>query len=242
MPTFGMALAAILSIAIQSPAFSAAAAPRDAWSLRVHIALSHSGMGLRGPSNLTQHIDIVVRDGVARRGSTMVPLALVQRLLLSIRAPRVDAPTAQGLGMTQAWLRVEASTALAKYQSSYSPAPTYSKRQQLVFIRHFCDAGIVAKWIDAHYGLSDTRTMTSDDYPHVRVGVRWANGRSITIDSTAQSQFMLPWHIGPGKQQTYNAAISKAVAALVPRSPLNANRLAGRDLALTYASYIVDRY
>lgn len=238
MLTTGIVLAATLSTAVQSPA----TVPRNTLPVHIHMALTHSGSGLFGPVDVAQNIDITVRNGVARRGSTMVPIRLVRQLLLSLRGSRVESPTPRGLGMTQAWLKAEAPKVLTQYESSYRRASMFSERQKSVFIRHFCDARNVVTWIDAHYGLSGIRTITTDDYPHVRVHIRWDNRRSITIDSTAQTQFMLPWRIEPTNQQTYNVAISKAIAALVPRGAPNSDRLTGIHLAETYASYILDRY
>jgi hypothetical protein len=69
----------------------------------------------------------------------------------------------------------------------------------------------------------------SDDYPNVHIDITWATGTTLQLSSTSQAQLMLPWSV-QGAGATWNPSISAAVAALLPESFLNRDRIAGKYL------------
>src|SRR5580698_6126462 len=86
----------------------------------------------------------------------------------------------------------------------------------------------------------------TDDYPSVSVAAYFEDGNNISISSRSQFPFMLPWDWDNTNTVAYNAAISRAVAALMPENAANRSRLAGEDLDLLLArpaiSQIEGRY
>jgi hypothetical protein len=115
----------------------------------------------------------------------------------------------------------------------------WSERQQALFSKKFVDSANVARWLQVEYAGKLIRT---DDYPHVKVHLSWPDGRTYDVESDEQTPYMLPWKIGPEERKTYNADISRAVAALLPPGALNRRRLSGDMLAAEYAQFIQDAY
>jgi hypothetical protein len=68
----------------------------------------------------------------------------------------------------------------------------------------------------------------TDDYPYVAITVTGADNHRIYITSRSQKDYMIPWVIGENGtiRTSYNIGISSAVAALLPKSDPNYDRLA----------------
>jgi hypothetical protein len=81
-----------------------------------------------------------------------------------------------------------------------------------------------------------------DDYPSVEVVVTFEDGSSVEANSHLWYEFMLPWKLSRNHETSYNADISRALAALMPKKATNRERLAGQGfdaaLAKTVMSYI----
>jgi hypothetical protein len=73
--------------------------------------------------------------------------------------------------------------------------------------------------------------MHTDDYPAASVEVVFDDDSKLVASSNSQFAYMLPWCVGTEKKGTYNSAISRAVAALMPAKTVNKDRLADDDLA-----------
>lgn len=67
----------------------------------------------------------------------------------------------------------------------------------------------------------------TDDFPYVAVKVELSDGTTLSICSTSQQPLMLPWKNASG-QPTYDAAIPRAVQALLPEGATNRERLSGK--------------
>jgi hypothetical protein len=68
----------------------------------------------------------------------------------------------------------------------------------------------------------------TDDYPYVAITITEADGRRIYITSRSQRDYMIPWIVGENgtTRTSYNVDISRAVAALLPKTDPNYERLA----------------
>lgn len=96
---------------------------------------------------------------------------------------------------------------------------------------YLCNAqlGALKAVIEEHY-----RSDWTDDGPAIRVKVILKSGVVVTADSDAQHQFMLPWAIsstsGVRTEKTYDLAISRAIAAILPPDFMHRERLNGTSL------------
>jgi len=75
----------------------------------------------------------------------------------------------------------------------------------------------------------------------MRVTVAFANGQRWVAASDSYYPFMLPWTVNlSGKEQTtYNADISRGIAALMPNGSLNCNRLNDEELKIWLADAVM---
>ena len=154
---------------------------------------------------------------------------LIERLLTAIDEPIMDKVDMRNLGITQSWLDAQAQPALDNYRSSHQNFETIPSQQEL-FLRSFKDISLAEVFIDKYYNGEGW----TDDYPQVGLRIIMEDGREIRVYSDSQKQYMLPWKITmDGKRfKTYNADISRAIAALLPEGfyPKDRVRIAGADM------------
>jgi hypothetical protein len=151
----------------------------------------------------------------------------IEALLEALRAPALPTPEARNLGITLYWLQKNASA------TPDEGAPN----QQALFERTFSDP----KTVD-HLLPSLFEFWKSDDYPSMRVIVRFRNGQRLIATSDSYYPFMLPWAIALDDQEqakTYNADISRAIAALMPTESLNRDRLNDTELKKKLADAVM---
>lgn len=79
----------------------------------------------------------------------------------------------------------------------------------------------------------------TDDYPSAEIVLTFEDGSTITASSHSYYAFMLPWSLenGAAPVKTFNANISRAVAALMENAATDRERLRGEGLSdkLAYA-------
>jgi hypothetical protein len=105
-------------------------------------------------------------------------------------------------------------------------------RQKALFESTFNDPDKIASVVPTLF------TFTRfDDYPRAEVRIEFSDGSQTTLTSHSYYEFMLPWTIlGSENEETYNADISRAIAALLPSKSVNKERLAGVD----FGSHLAD--
>jgi len=71
-----------------------------------------------------------------------------------------------------------------------------------------------------------------DDYPQVTIKVELKDGGRWVCSSDSYYPFMLPWKVNRGdvEETTYNADISRTLAALIAEGSVNRNRLGDEEL------------
>jgi len=155
----------------------------------------------------------------------------VTRLIAALKAPTMNEPTLDNLGMTSHWLD---SAKLNSYDT-FDRRPL-DKRQKAFFSRLFTDPKKASAWLKfQYYG----RLLRMDDYPSIKVALTWRDGSTFTVGSSEQTVYMLPWKLGVKQIHNFNANISRAIADLLPANALNRERLAGDTLAEEYATYLM---
>jgi hypothetical protein len=148
----------------------------------------------------------------------------VLALVRALTAPVIRSPMLSNLGITPAWLAAHAED-VAKHFGTLGD--TNDENQQEFIRQSFTDLLLISKVLPQVIGQRWT-----DDYPCVRITIRFSDGRTVVADTRNQPAFMLPWkrEIGGRKTRTYNADISRAVAKLLPDGTVNRERLQGRGL------------
>ena len=201
-----------------------------ALSLSPHIAEAqrnvrlieiHSGWdGLATPQN----VDVIIRrqDAAFVRDGKPVDTAQVRALIGALEAPRIAKPDMENLGVTSAWLNAHVAS---QHPRVAGQALETTANQEELFTASFTNPELIAKL------LPDLFKFTKfDDYPFAQVNVTFEDGSKLIARSHSYYVYMLPWSIDGQDSETYNAEISRAVSALLPRKATNKERLAGDDL------------
>jgi hypothetical protein len=195
-------------------AASQAAAPLIAPE-RVVIQIDQSGWG-------SQHRELTIAR--AATGFSDGTRRLDERLLLALVASVTAAPiptiVPERLAIDAAELRRNAErTARAHF-----PPQTAA-----VAVGRLCDPKNLPKIVQT---LNGSRQIWTDDHPSVAIEMTLSGGEKMTVRSTAQPPLMLPWRIERhgASTITFDPAISRAIAALLPSDFPNRHRVAGQYL------------
>jgi hypothetical protein len=204
----------IATTAVFSLFLFASAAPCQQPALR-EITIESRWGGLGDSQNL--NVVIESRNGVNYLGKDAVSPKLVDALLSSLSSPSLPTPMLSNLGATVEWLEQNA----ADFPRDGAP------NQKALFRQNFADPKVVEHLLP--FAFQFTRW---DDYPRLTVTVAFASGQRWICSSDSYYPFMLPWkaNVSGTEQTTYNADISRALAALLPMGSLNRNRLNDEEL------------
>ena len=176
----------------------------------------------------SQNLNLVIesRNGVSYLGKDEVNSKLVDALLSSLSSPSLATPRLSNLGITTKWLEQNA----ADFPRDGAP------NQRALFRQNFADPKFVEHLLP--FAFQFTRW---DDYPHVTVTVAFAGGQRWICSSDSCYPFMLPWKVNASgaEQTTYNADISRVLAALMPIGGLNRNRLNDEELKTWLADAVM---
>jgi hypothetical protein len=170
--------------------------------------------------------------GEFRLRAKRVDPILIDKLVAALREPIIPKPNTQNLGMTPDWLKENAVPAVQKHApfSFDSAAPN----QKELFVRSFNDPAVIERALDSLFGF-----MMFDDYPRAAVRVLFEDGTALEASSHSYYQFMLPWQMNGDVPVTYNANISRAIAALMPKSTVNRDRLVGQGFEVALAEVVM---
>lgn len=192
------------------------------------IAIESSWGGLGSPVN--DKLTIESKKKGFYIGGNLVDPALIADLLTSVDSEELATPTLQNLDLTPEWLAANAQRGIDEYASGYF-ATTLQTQKDLYF-RSFTDARLIEGLLP-----NVLRGGWTDDYPRLKVSIRFRSKAEVLIETDNQPPFMLPWTIVRDRTTTttYNPRISRAVAALLPKKFANRDRVAGnwfsRELA-----------
>jgi len=169
------------------------------------------------------------RGSIQRKGPQFisngksVSADMVQAFVSALSAGLVTKPEMKNLGVTPEWLKASLSSQKPR---EWAQATETTAKQQQMFNKAFTDVAVIGK------GSSELFTYTKfDDYPGTNVDVVFEDGSKLTAESHSYYVFMLPWKVTGLNADTYNAAISRAISALLPADSVNKERLAGNGLA-----------
>ena len=153
-----------------------------------------------------------------------------------VTEPPVARPNARNLQVTRDWLADKLSV-LKSLPQLQNPYPFQSPVRAAEFERSFIDVSVAES---AFPSIFDGSWWT-DDYPAVTVKVTLSDGSIREAFSNSQKSFMIPWVVktASGSFPTYNARLSRAVAALMPPGGVNRSRLAGDRFEFTLAESVI---
>jgi hypothetical protein len=196
----------------------------------VRLIEIHSGWGGLGTS---QNADVIIRskDGAFVRDGKPVDAAQVEALVTALKAPGVAKPDMENLGITSAWLKAHVAS-LHPRGRAQGTETTASQRE--LFATSFTNPDLIVKVIPDLF-----RFTRSDDYPGAKVEVLFEDGSKLTAVSHSYYVYMLPWKVDGQEGDSYNAQISRAVSALMPRKTVNKERLAGDDFLTELADAVM---
>jgi len=215
--------ARLLTLVLLSVSFNATAAPSSISS--IEICSAWGGLG-------TPRRDILairnVKGEFARDGKRVDP-KLVRDLVTALKAPHIEKPDLGNLGVTQDWLRTQLATIEKEKRGAFSDALLTQKQ---LFDASFSDTNFLERILPDLFSY-----VRTDDYPSAQIEVKFEDGSRLKANSNSSYAFMIPWEINGAKDgQTYNAGISRALAALLRDNNVNKERLSGEG----FLSELVD--
>ena len=174
---------------------------------------------------------IVIRNerGTYRLGQEQVDPALVKSLVAALREPPLNKPDMLNLGITPVWLKMHIQSAEEKYAAQFIDA---APNQMELFRTSFADPQFIEKVVP---GLFEGYVF--DDYPSATLKVTFENGFILSAHTHSAHLLLLPWEVtsrGTGLA-TYNAGISRSLAALLPKDATNRERFNGDDMDVRLA-------
>jgi len=182
----------------------------------ITIHSSWTGLGPRGEATLQ-----ITKHGTKfQAGGKSIDDKSVENLLQEIGTSRSE-PTLEDFAITQSWLESNSQGALPERLRN---APPDAKN---LFLSRFRDLGFIEKLLPEILEQGWT-----DDYPAIDVQILRDDGATTRLSSERQNVFMLPITIDDqkGSHLSYNAKMSRAIAALLPPGFINRDRLNGTEL------------
>ena len=192
-------------------------------TLEIHSKWS----GLGPTENSTLRIE--QRKTEYRTGGKRVDSMLVEELLREIDLTS-EKSTLQNLGITESWLQSNVETALPKRLRDHS------QNEKDLFLTSFRDIRLIEELLP-HI----LRQGWTDDFPSIELRIVRNNGSTMLLTSERQNIFMTPFLIDQdgSARLSYNADLSRAIAALLPKGFTNRERLEGDHLASEVADSVM---
>jgi hypothetical protein len=158
-------------------------------------------------------------QGVCYLNGKVVESKLVDTVLREVDA-KAETASLANLGITQSWLNDNAGPAWAIHETDI-PKPDRTK-----FLATYRDRAIIESLLPdlLHGGWTD-------DYPSIEVTVQRGTATT-TVTSKRQNLFMIPFEIAENgaTRNSFNAGLSRALAALMAENFTNRERLNGTNL------------
>lgn len=193
---------------------------------RVVIYSAEGGLG----GSLNTHVVIQRTRGKFLSNGQPVNTLQVQSLVAALSAAPLTELNMTSLSITEEWLTSKVESQWARVR-----ARATETNQEKLFRKSFNDLNLVANVLPSV--LPSLLSPDISDYSaFCKVEVVFNDGSKLSAESYSYDAFMLPWTM-KGRRFTYNAAISRAVAALLPDRSANKSTLEGDELAsqLTFA-------
>lgn len=193
--------------------------------LKTDLVIERLGMGYRMSGAISRH-KFAKPEPVEVVPSQAVSVERVAALVAALRAPAQSVVGLKALGLNQPTLQRAIDRVWQEAELTKLRPPVRAQADALR--ESLRDSDMLAATITRGFNARH-----SDDFPYVAVKVEMSDGTTLSICSTSQQAFMLPWKDGNGVA-SYNTAIPDAIQVLLPRDAANRERLHGpiRDFQL----------
>lgn len=191
-----------------------------------------------------QNTELLIRNekGVYHLDGEKIGAAQVDAFIAAVNEPVIPNPSIENLGLTKMWLEGAAQVIVGDAKKREEEDSTYwaigsgTPEQQSLFKGSYTDTAFIGKVLPELF-----RCCHTDDYPGVRITIRFSNGSSIVISSHSQSEYMLPWKVERSGRstQTFNRNISTALTNLLPDGATNRERISGESFGLALARAVM---
>lgn len=194
--------------------------------VQVRITTSWGGLGKPEKTEV-----IIRKDGTSfRSGRQKIDGTLISSLVSALNEETIEEPSVPNLGITDAWLKSMVNkNDVSPYWADAAP------NQKDLFVGSFTDVSTVAEVVPRLFDF-----VRTDDYSAAEAHVTFEDGSTISASSHSQYQFMLPWKVdrNDGAVTTFNANLSRAMAALMPNKATNRSRMTGEGLERVLAEAV----
>lgn len=172
------------------------------------------------------------KDGKYFADGKSVDSGAMLAFIKAINEPPVREISLENLGLTQEWLNTNAQAAFKEYFKDRTSG--VSPPQRDLFERNFRELRFMRDVVQAYYS-----SFWTDDYPKISLTIR-IDSRTILLSSNEQHQFMIPWTITEnGKtSESFNAHISRTLAAILPQAAIHKSRLDGKNLRYALSEHL----
>lgn len=155
----------------------------------------------------------------------------IESLVRALQAPIIDDPNMENLGIDQEWLTGHADATF--HEVSWAGEPN----QQALFRAAYTNRSVISSLIPHLFAYA-----LMDDNSVIKVELKLADGTAWFLSSSSYYDFMLPWKISmPGvERETFDAGVSRALAAILPSKTVNLDRIRGDELCGRLARYVMD--
>ena len=227
--TFRHTLASLLMIVAMSVVSWLACTSGHVSVRQIEISSCYIGLGVPQRSSV-----VVIRNekGTYQQGQEQLDPALVKSFVAALREPPLSKPERLNLGMTPVWLKMHLQSAEEKYAAQFVDAAP--DRVEL-FRTSFTDPHFIEKVVPRLF-----EGYVFDDYPSATLKVTFENGVIVSARTNSAYLLLLPWEVtsrGTGLS-TYNASVSRSLAALLPKDATNRERLSGDDMDVRLAEAV----
>jgi hypothetical protein len=191
----------------------------------IEIRSRWGGLGPAGDSSLR----INQQKGVFRANGKRIDSKLVESLLRELDAS-VEIGTLTNLGIDESWLRANADEVLPE-RLKREP-----QNEKDLFLDSYRNMRLVEKLLPEILSQGWT-----DDFPEVLIRINKKDSSEIRLTSSRQNIFMTPFVIEENGRirASFNANLSRAIAALLPKDFTNRERLEGARLKFLVAEKVV---
>ncbi len=183
------------------------------------ISIQSGWGGLGTPQNLRVVVD--AKNDVFAYEGNRVDGNNVRALVAALQAAIVPTPDPVNLGANREWLNQQSISRTSKLRTQFG-----TSRQQFLFREFFTDSQNISQVIPNLFSF-----VRMDDYPYAEVEITFDDGSRLSAETHSYYPFMLPWVIEGSGAQTFNADISRALSALLPKKAPNKERLMGVNFA-----------
>lgn len=167
-----------------------------------------------------------------------VPAEYIKQFLKTLQATPITKLDLNQFNITQEWIRENIKETLKIDFKKYSQKdyPTLESRKALILDR-LADVEKTLLKLKRHY-----KSNWFDDYPRAEIFIELDDGNSISVSSTAQHLFMIPWTITKNNKATitYDIEISIALSKILTKDVINYQRIKGSSEFLRSFLWLFD--